>query len=58
MIFSLLRKKINKQIVKNKEDIIKVVDLFKNNINEETITNIFNHSTKILKLYLTINKKT
>ena len=56
MVFSLLRKKINKKIVKTEKEIKEVIDLFIIETKKETLTNIFNHSSKILKLYLEINK--
>ena len=49
MVFSLLRKKLNKRIVKTQKEIEEEIEQF---IKEETLKNIFNHSTKILKLYL------
>ncbi len=55
MVFSLLRKEINKKIVKTEIEIKEVVNLFIKNIKKETLSNIFNHSTKLLKLYLEIN---
>jgi transposase len=54
MVFSLLRKKINKKVVKSDDDIINVVDNFINEIEKETLNNIFNHSMKILKDYIKI----
>jgi len=54
MVFSLLRKKINKKIVKSTEDIIKVTEDFITEIKKETLNNIFNHSMKILKDYIKI----
>ena len=54
MVFSLLRKKLNKKIVKSIEEINEVVEIFQKEIKEETLTNIFNHSKKILKEYLKI----
>jgi transposase len=56
MVFSLLRKKINKKIVKTEKEIKEVIDLFIIETKKEILTNIFNHSSKILKLYLEINK--
>ena len=56
IVFSLLRKKINKKIVKTEKEIKEVIDLFIIETKKETLTNIFNHSSKILKLYLEINK--
>ena len=54
MVFSLLRKKLNKKIVKSNADIEEIVNLFQKETKEETLTNIFNHSIKILKEYLKI----
>jgi hypothetical protein len=54
MVFSLLRKKLNKKKVKSKEEIEEIINLFKKEIKEETLTNIFNHSIKLLKEYLKI----
>ena len=54
MVFSLLRKKLNKQVVKSKEEIDETIKLFQKEIKEETLTNIFNHSIKLLKEYLKI----
>jgi transposase len=54
MVFSLLRKKLNKKIVKNEQEIIEVVELFIKEIKEETLKNIFSHSTKLLKLHLEV----
>ena len=55
MVFSLLRKKLNKRIVKAQKEIEEEIEQFIKEIKEETLKNIFNHSTKILKLYLEIN---
>jgi len=55
MVFSLLRKKLNKRIVKTQKEIEEEIEQFIKEIKEETLKNIFNHSTKILKLYLEIN---
>jgi len=54
MVFSLLRKKLNKQIVKSKDEIEEIIKIFQNEIKKETLNNIFNHSIKILKEYLKI----
>ncbi len=51
MVFSLLRRHINKKIVKTKEEIIKEINFFILNIKKETLKNIFIHSTKELKRY-------
>lgn len=53
MVFSLLRKQLNKKIVKTNSD-IKVINIFIKEIKKETLINIFNHSEKILKEYLKI----
>ena len=52
MVFSLLRKKLNKEIVKDEDSINNVIKMFIENIKKETLENIFNHSIKILKVYL------
>lgn len=54
MVFSLLRKKLNKKIVKTNEEIKQVIELFIIEIKKEELENIFNHSIKILKEYLKI----
>jgi hypothetical protein len=54
MVFSLLRKKLNKKIVKTNEEIKQVIELFITEIKKEELENIFNHSLKILKEYLKI----
>ena len=54
MVFSLLRKKLNKRIVKNKSDIIDLTNIFILEMKEETLTNIFNHSEKLLKKLLNL----
>ncbi len=54
MVFSLLRKKLNKKIVKNKSDIIDLTNIFVSEITKETLTNIFNHSEKLLKKLLNL----
>lgn len=51
MVFSLLRKELNKKVVKDKTEIVNCVNEFIKNIKKETLKNIFNHSTKILKSY-------
>ena len=55
MVFSLLRKSLNKKVVKNETEIHECVKEFIKNIKKETLKNIFDHSTKILKLYLESN---
>ena len=55
--FSLLRRHLNKKIVKTKEEIIKEINFFILNTKKETLKNIFIHSTKELKRYLDINTK-
>lgn len=57
MVFSLLRKELNKKVVKNKTEIDNCVNEFIKNIKKETLKNIFNHSTKILKSYLNSNSQ-
>ena len=57
MVFSLLRKELNKKVVKNKTEINNCVNEFIKNIKKETLKNIFNHSTKILKSYLNSNSQ-
>jgi transposase len=52
MVFSLLRKKINKKIVKSEKEIKEEIETFVLEIKKETLKNIFNHSTTKLKLYL------
>ena len=54
MVFSLLRKKLNKKIVKSKKEIEETIKLFKSEITEKILTNIYNHSIKLLKEYLKI----
>ena len=54
MVFSLLRKQLNKKKVKSEQEIEEIIKLFKKEIKEETLTNIYNHSIKILKEYLKI----
>lgn len=54
MVFSLLRKQLNKKIVKTNSDIEEVINKFIEEIKNETLKNIFNHSEKILKEYLKI----
>lgn len=54
MVFSLLRKKLNKRIVKDKSDIIDLTNIFMLEMKEETLTNIFNHSEKLLKKLLNL----
>jgi hypothetical protein len=54
-LITILRKEINKKIVKTEIEIKEVVNLFIKNIKKETLSNIFNYSTKLLKLYLEIN---
>ena len=54
MVFSLLRKKLNKKIVKTNEEIKQVIELYIIEIKKEELENIFNHSIKILKEYLKI----
>ena len=44
MVFSLLRKKLNKKIVKTNEEIKQVIELFIIEIKKEELENIFNHS--------------
>jgi len=55
MVFSLLRKSLNKKVVKNETEIHECVKEFIKNIKKETLKNIFDHITKILKLYLESN---
>ena len=57
MVFSLLRKKINKKVVKSELEIRECVDTFIREIDKNVLRNIFNHSTKILKAYIESNKK-
>ena len=57
MVFSLLRKSLNKKIVKNETEINNCIKEFVENIKKDTLNNIFMHSTKILKLYLESNKE-
>ena len=54
MVFSLLRKKLNKKIVKNKTEITEVINNFIKETKESTLTNIFNHSKNTLKNFLKI----
>ena len=54
MVFSLLRKKLNKKIVKNKIEITEVINDFIKETKESILTNIFNHSKNTLKKYLKI----
>ena len=51
IFFSLLRKELNKKVVKDKTEIVNCVNEFIKNIKKEILKNIFNHSTKILKSY-------
>ena len=52
MVFSLLRKKLNKKIVKNKTEIEEVTNNFITSINPNILLNIFNKSEELLKKYL------
>jgi hypothetical protein len=54
MIFSLLRKKLNKKIVKNEESILEVIKELQKNIKKEELENIFRHCEKRLKEILKI----
>lgn len=54
MVFSLLRKKLNKSIVKSSKEINETTTLFINELRHETLINIFNHSKNELKKYLKI----
>jgi len=54
MIFSLLRKKLNKKIVKNEESILEVIKELEKNIKKEELENIFRHCEKRLKEILKI----
>jgi transposase len=54
MIFSLLRKKLNKKIVKNEESILEVIKEFEIKIKKEELENIFNHCEENLKQILKI----
>ena len=54
MVFSLLRKKLNKKIVKNDKEINEVMTDFVKDTKETTLTNIFNHSKNALKDFLKI----
>ena len=48
IVFSLLRKDLQDANVNNKEEIEKVILKFSKEINETKLTNIFNHSFKLL----------
>jgi uncharacterized protein (DUF2267 family) len=54
MVFSLLRKKLNKKIVKNEESILDVIRELEKNIKKEEFENIFRHCEKKLKEILKI----
>ena len=54
MVFSLLRKKLNKKIVKNEESILDVIRELEKNIKKEELENIFRHCEKKLKEILKI----
>ena len=54
MVFSLLRKKLNKKIVKNKTEITEVINNFIKETKESTLTSIFAHSKNTLKNFLKI----
>lgn len=47
-VFSLLRKKLQENNVNNKKEITDVIDKFIKDIESTTLTNIFNHSFKLL----------
>ncbi len=57
MVFSLLRKKLNKKVVKNDKEINEVIKDFIKYIKDTTLTNIFNHCKNTLKNFLKILKK-
>ena len=52
MVFSLLRKKLNKNIVKTEKDIRETIKTFIKDTKTETLTNIFRHSIKSLEKYI------
>ena len=54
MVFSLLRKKLNKKIVKNKTEITEVINNFIKETKESILTSIFVHSKNTLKNFLKI----
>ncbi len=54
MVFSLLRKKLNKSIVKSSNEINETINLFIKELKLQTLINIFKHSRNELKKYLKV----
>ena len=51
-VFSLLRKEIQKNTNRTREEIINTINNFIKNVNPEYLINIFNHSFKLLDNFL------